>query len=136
MSDLDKFLKGEPLNERIADLRKGIEDDDLPDIQLLDATDPGGLTDDDREHLRLLLAEPGWRVLLKLLDTDIQKLEDAARRRSLSNPLSDDLKQVWADAAYAQKARERIVILAANEVQILLARKAHKEELDATLLGR
>lgn len=123
MSDLEKFLKGVPLNDHLAALKEEpflseIDPEVVPEVLY-----SGTMTEDDREHLRRLLTEPGWEVLLKLLDKDIRSREDAARRTSLSNPLSDTLKEVWADVAYAQRARERIVALVETEIRKMKAKK-------------
>jgi len=137
--DFEKYLKGEPLNPQLAALMAG-EDEEEPAAnsapiarESTPLTEP--LTDDDREHLRRLLLEPGWRVLMQLLDTDIGRKEDAAKRQSLSDPLSASLNAVWADVAYAKKAKSHIVALAEAEVEKLrLAKKVQKprHELGAT----
>lgn len=113
--DFEKYLKGVPLNDHLAAL---MEEPFLPE-EAAEVVLAGEMTEDDREHLRLLLLEPGWRVLLKLLDNHIQTREDAARRTSLSDPLSDNLKEVWADVAYARRAREQIENLAKTEISLM-----------------
>jgi hypothetical protein len=127
---LERFLKNEPLSERIALIREGLDDDpqlDLPEVEEPPIVrEPAGnyqITDDDREYIRRLLTEPGWRVLMQLLDNDIRRSEDAAKRISLSTPLEPALQQIWADAAYQKKAKDRILWLAENEVNKLAARK-------------
>lgn len=114
--DYEKYLKRVPLNDHLAAL---MEEPFLPEEAAEVVALAGEMTEDDREHLRLLLLEPGWRVLLKLLDNHIQTREDAARRTSLSDPLSDNLKEVWADVAYARRAREQIENLAKTEISLM-----------------
>lgn len=109
--DFEKYLKGEPLNEHLAALQEEAYVPDL-DAEPEPAPDLSDLTDDDREHLRLLVTEPGWQVLLKLLDKEIASLEDAARRYSLESPFDDSLKKVWAQASFMKMSRVRIVALA------------------------
>lgn len=121
--NLEKFLRGEPLNEDMAALMAG-DEEDLPGEE--STAETAGITDDDREHLRRLLVEPGWRVLLKLLDSELQRSEDAAKRSSLHDPLGlgeGGLIATWADVAYAKKARDKIVALAESEVAKLKKRQ-------------
>lgn len=114
MSDLEKYLKGVPLNPALEALMK--EPDQPLEIAEQQAFSDE-MTEDNREHLRRLFTEPGWQVLLQLLDRDIETREDAARRTSIENPMSETLQQVWADVAYSKQARERMVRLAENEIR-------------------
>ena len=117
MSDLEKYLKGEPLNEHMAALmEEPAEAEEV--LSVLSKNDP--ITDDDREHLRRLLVEPGWQVLMQLLDSDLARQEDVAKRQSLRDPLGlnseTPLNALWAQVAYQRKAREMIVSLAEAEI--------------------
>ena len=121
MSDLEKYLKGEPLNEHMAALmEEPAEAEEVLSSQfsVLSKNDP--ITDDDREHLRRLLVEPGWQVLMQLLDSDLARQEDVAKRQSLRDPLGlnseTPLNALWAQVAYQRKAREMIVSLAEAEI--------------------
>ena len=123
MSDLEKYLKGEPLTEDLARLQRG-EEAGVPVEQRIvihDFRATGSLDDDDREHLRRLSLEPGWAVLLKLLDTDMQKSEDAMKVVSLDRPLANpsELASGWADVAKMKEIRTRMVQLIDAEVQKL-----------------
>jgi hypothetical protein len=71
--------------------------------------------------LRRLTLEPGWAVLLKLLDTDMQKSEDAMKVVSLDRPLANpsELASGWADVAKMKEIRTRMVQLIDAEVQKL-----------------
>lgn len=124
---LEKYLKGEPLNDDMKALMEGREDepadDDLGSLIRLKTDE---INDDDREHLRRLQVDPGWPVLLKLLDSDIERQEDAAKRRSLDDPLGSSLNAVWADVAYQKKGRDKIVALIQSEVEKLKKRKKKK----------
>lgn len=122
MSDLEKYLRGEPLSPELAALQAG--EDPLPEPEASDENDL--IADDDREHLRRLLVEPGWPVLLKLLDSDIERREDAAKRASLTDPIGigeGGLKAMWADVAYFKKARNKLVGMAETEVAKLREKK-------------
>jgi hypothetical protein len=81
------------------------------------------IDDDDREHLRRLSLEPGWAVLLKLLDNDIRKSEDAMKVLSMTDPLADPprLASGWADVAKMKAIRQRMVQLIDEEVKKLEA---------------
>jgi len=71
------------------------------------------------------MLEPGWQVLLQLLDNDIARLEDAAKRIS-RDPLRLEpgtLTATWAEVSYQRKARERIVSLAEEQVAKLKRKK-------------
>ena len=123
MNDLEKYLKGEPLTAELAALKNG--DDELRQPQMRDFRDYPNLVemidDDDREHLRRLTLEPGWAVLLKLLDTDIRKAEDAMKDASLDRPLSNpsELASGWADVAKMKAIRLRMVRIIDAEVRKL-----------------
>lgn len=114
--EYEKYLKGEPLNEHMQQLM----DETYAGSNVQVAPEPqvfNELSEDNREHLRRLLTEPGWQVLLELLDRDTEVREDAARRVSLNDPLNDDLKMVWADVAYRKRARVSMVTLVENEIK-------------------
>lgn len=116
---LEKFLKREPLNDDMARLMAGEEVEPEP----AETAPKSLLTEDNREHLRRLLLEPGWRVLLELLDSEISEREDAAKRMSIMSPFEVSLNMLWAEVAYAKKARTRIVQLAETEIQKIKAAK-------------
>jgi hypothetical protein len=126
---LEKFLKGEALSPYIVAIRDGLEDDspEAGEIVRQVVREFGGNyapSDDDREHLRRLLTEPGWHVLLKLLDNDIQSSEDAAKRESQRNPLGEGMKTAWVEAAYYKKARDKMLAMLEFELAKLAASKA------------
>jgi hypothetical protein len=124
MSDLDKFLKNEPLNPRMAKLMKGEEDEEAADPEqapVRAGRDTRELDDDDREHLRRLTLEPGWPILLRLLDRSIERLKTAAEQSSLDNPLGnrDAVAQGWAYVSMMKNARASVESMAKNEVRKL-----------------
>lgn len=132
---LEAFLKGEPLNEEMERLMKGEEDEPVVEMEAVHGprnyADGVPITDHDREYVRKLLTEPGWRVLLKLLDTEISGLEDAARAGSLRDPFAHEHNSAaWADASYTKRAREKLEQIAEHEVLKLRKRK------DGAVLGR
>jgi hypothetical protein len=123
MNQLEDFLQGKPLNERMKRLMDGYDYDEedaeaqSPTPEARTHADGTAITNDDREHLRRMLAMAGWQVLLKLLDTDIQDQEDTARRISKDalTP-NEQIVSRWRDVAGAAKARNRMVALAEAEV--------------------
>ncbi len=126
MSDLERYLKGEPLTPELAALKRGEEDEapvPVERVHLRDFRDFDIIDDDDREHLRRLSLEPGWAVLLKLLDNDIRKSEDAMKVLSMTDPLADPprLASGWADVAKMKAIRQRMVQLIDEEVKKLEA---------------
>src|SRR5271156_6481855 len=86
---LENFLAGKPHNQDMERLMRG-EEDDAPEVvaRVENFADGTPITNQDREYLRQMLLTPGWQVLLKLLDTELQHQEDAARRFSLETPFS------------------------------------------------
>ena len=135
MSDLETYLKGQPLNGRMAALMESQGEEDEAPIQpapALEVRVRWAPDDEDREHLRRLLLEPGWRVLLKLLDNEQAEMEDAAKRNSFADPLGE-LNKVWAGVAYFKKARDRIIALIETEVEKL---KDRTKKNHGAILGR
>ena len=127
MSQLEDFLQGKPLNERMGRLMAGEEDDDVeapsPQPEARNYADGTAITNDDREHLRHTLAGHGWQVLLKLLDTALQAQEDAARRLSLNRSAPKEEKSAaWETVAANREARMAMVGLA--EAEIAKAKRA------------
>jgi len=114
LDDFNKFLRGEPLTPELEALAKG----DEPQA----TTQPGDarpLDNDDREHLKRLRLEPGWPVVLRLWNRDIQQAEHQAKGISLDDPLgnSKQLADAWAYVAMLHRSLNRLVALIESEVQ-------------------
>ena len=120
MSDLEKFLKGEPLNEQMAKLMKG-EEETEPEQVAVKSGNRQELDNDDREHLRRLTLEPGWPIVLRLLDRNIERMKAAAEQASLDNPLgnSDAVAQSWAYVSMMKNSRASVESMVKNEVRKL-----------------
>jgi hypothetical protein len=120
---LEDFLAGKPVSPRMAQLMRGEdEDQDTADAvpRRESYADGTPITKADREHLRRLLSSAGWQVLLKILDSELQRQEDAARRISLVTATSkEDIVTIWQRLAADKHARNRIVELAETEVEKL-----------------
>ena len=130
--NLDDYLKGKPMTAELARLAAG--DEDVEDPGTSPAYSPGPshvipfgppsrlIDDDDREHLRRLLLEPGWPILLKLLDRRLQLQEDAAKAATKINPFAPENAAQWAAVAALERVRHEMVTLAESEVAQLDAR--------------
>lgn len=118
---LERFLKGEPVNERMGRLMRGEDDDDAETAEQAaprreSYADGTAITSHDREHLRRMLVGAGWQVLLKLLDTGLQHQEDAARRISVNRATPEgEIATAWKMIAANRDARNFIVSLAEGE---------------------
>jgi len=122
---LDRYLKGLPLNAELDALQRGEEfvtelTSEAPIGRQVDTP----LTDDDREHLRRLKFEPGWAVLLRLIDKQIKTQEDGAKLLSMGDPLGnrDQVSQLWAYVAMLKRARDTMVASLEEEVRRLAER--------------
>lgn len=124
MVNLEDFLQGKPLNERMAALMKGEDEEPATEAgegarstQAQNYADGTPITKEDREHLRRTLAGHGWQVLLKLLDTALASQEDAARRMSLNRATPKEQRDAaWEMVAANRDARNWLVGLAETEV--------------------
>src|SRR5208282_1195126 len=107
MARLEDFLAGKPVNERMAALMRGEDEQPAesgePQAGSRNYADGTPITQQDREHLRLMVKSAGWGVLLKLLDTGLQQQEDAARRISLAaGTPKEEIVAAWAEVASAK----------------------------------
>ena len=121
--NLDDYLKGKPMTADLARLAAG-EDEDEPEapanvVQMRGPQAVRPIDDDDREHLRRLLLEPGWPILLKLLDRRLQLQEDAAKAATKINPFAPENAAQWAAVAALERVRHEMVTLAESEVAML-----------------
>lgn len=107
--ELDKFRRGEPVNEEIAELMKDKETAPEPfPTRRIEAPwdDPGrDLTTSEREDLRHLVNQPGWKVFKHLLDRGLQQRRHSAIVSSQEDPLGDPHRVAtdWAYMALWQK---------------------------------
>lgn len=121
MNDLEKYLKGEPLNEDLRALRDGDEDAQEPRTAGRRARRAGALDDDDREHLRALSLSHGWQIVLRLLDQWIEAEETSVKELSLSDPLGqrDQIANSWAYVACMRRVRNGIPAILSQEIEKL-----------------
>jgi len=121
--NLDDYLKGKPMTAELARLAAGVDEDE-PEapanvVQMRGPQAVRPIDDDDREHLRRLLLEPGWPILLKLLDRRLQLQEDAAKAATKINPFAPENAAQWAAVAALERVRHEMVTLAESEVAML-----------------
>lgn len=107
-NSLDRYLAGLPLSDDNAALMEGREP----------AIHAGGeakakhssLHDDEKEWLRRLVNEPGFGVLLKVLESSIQRREDGAKVLSSIDPLGNaaEIAKEWAYVAIQRQVLQEI----------------------------
>lgn len=134
MGQLEDFLERKPLNERLKRLSEGEDEDDLispaaaeREIAHVGRADAANrpLDDNDRESLRRLTLEPGWPILLKMIDNRIQTQEDAVKAQSKRDPFAKDENAAnWAYVGVMEQVRADIVAMLQVEIHILQANKA------------
>lgn len=131
--DLEAYLKGMPQTAELARLARGDEDEAEAPANVAQMPGPRlvrPIDDDDREHLRRLLLEPGWPILLKLLDRRLQLQEDAAKAATKADPFAGANAGIWAAVAALERVRHEIVALAMSEVALLDAKQAEDDTDD------
>ena len=121
--NLEDYIKGRPQTPELAKLAAGEEDEPEAPANVVQMHGPqllqGPIDDDDREHLRRLLLEPGWPILLKLLDRRLQLQEDAAKAATKANPFATENAARWAAVAALERVRHEMVAIAQSEVAML-----------------
>jgi len=100
MGQLEDFLQGIPLSDENAALLAGFEPaaasitgEAQAKLEPLDE-----LTEDDRQWLRRMYHEPGYKIFLRRLNSAIQRREEGAKLLSSTDPLSNQTRIVneWA----------------------------------------
>ena len=93
LSDLEKYNRGLPLSDEIAALMEGREPvtDAIASAFKSETTAKvsSELTTEDIDWLRRLTNEPGFPILIRLLNQAIQKREDGAKLLSSVDPLAN-----------------------------------------------
>lgn len=114
-TQLEKFLAGTPLNEDLETLAAGNE----LEPEQVQVPRAGALTDDDREHLRRLKYEPGFPILLSLLDEEIAAQRKMLESASMEDPLGnrDKIAEGWAYIAMQKRVRITLVSRMDAEIQ-------------------
>lgn len=118
-TQLEKYLKREPLNEHLEALAAGKEFE----AESTPAIESELITDDDRETLKRMKFE-GLPVLLKLLDAELEKCEASAISLSHADPLAnrDAIAETWAYVSIQKRMRNLLVELIDSEIEKLRGR--------------
>lgn len=121
---LDDYLAGKPLDATNAALMRGEEPEDAtaraksPETAKLT---PRALTNDEREWLRRLTREPGWPILMLLLENAIGERQQHAIVLSQTDPLNQqkEVAAEWAAVASLRRAAQVIRDRVSSEIQLL-----------------
>lgn len=123
MGMYEDYIAGKPLNERLARLMAGQDEDPEPEqpaAQTYGRADLRPLDDEDRRNLRSLKFHAGWPILLRMLDRRIQKIEDSAKQASKTNPTAkDENAAMWAEVAAFENTRKELVVMLESEVVLI-----------------
>lgn len=124
-SELENYLAGLPLDDQVAALMEGRDPALDPALQRSESTTVGEakanedeLTDDDREWLRRLIHEPGFNILLRLLNSAIAKREKGVTVLSSQDPLSNKERIVaeWAYVACFKTVMRDIQLMVQEQI--------------------
>lgn len=119
--NLDDYLSNKPLSLEIAMLQTGVEDP-MIDIGLTSRpADEVGFNDDTREWLRRLTKEPGWPILVQLIDSYVQQAEESAKILSQDNPLKNrnEVANQWAYVTCLKLVRMNLLGRIEAEIALL-----------------
>jgi hypothetical protein len=122
-SNLEKYLAGEPLNEELARIRAG-KDEEPPAMDRLQqihvAPEPARdkpLTAADRQEIRDLRNSPGWAIFLMLQKKAIATHIESASRLSRGGSLeADDLANEWRSVRMFERACFEVVALVEAQI--------------------
>jgi hypothetical protein len=109
MPRLEDFQNGIPLNEELRRIKAGVIDETEVPLETAEAWSPDNvdrpLTHAEREDLARLTAEPGWRVLKRLRNRTLHRMEQASIIASKQNPLGREREIAlgWANLAMFQE---------------------------------
>ena len=133
MPRLEDFQNGIPLNEELRRLKAGVLDEPQAETPP-PAWEPGPrernvnrpLDEGERNDLRRLLTEPGWRVLERLRKQALQRMEQAAIVLSQNDPLGNAQKIAngWANLACFKDMAKLDRLMIADEIAKLKPEKA------------
>jgi len=122
MSDHEKYLRGEPLNDELAALKEGRFDDPQPPERkaiVYEFDDPERpLTHGERDKLRKWRGDPGWMVFQRLLERSIKNRLQSATLLSQTDPLSnrDRIATEWAYVGIWKMTRAQIEAMVEEEI--------------------
>jgi hypothetical protein len=132
MPAFEDYIAGKPLTEELARLKAGVLDPPEPGPMEVPAWEPDNLerplNDGEREDLRRLMSEPGWRVLERLRKKCVRQMEQNAILVSQTNPLTNErgIAVGWANVAAFKEQMRLDTVLIQSEVQQLKKSKEIK----------
>jgi hypothetical protein len=132
MPAFEDYIAGKPLTEELARLKAGVLDPPEPEPMGVPAWEPDNLerplNDGEREDLRRLMSEPGWRVLERLRKKCVRQMEQNAILVSQTNPLTNErgIAVGWANVAAFKEQMRLDTVLIQSEVQQLKKSKGIK----------
>jgi hypothetical protein len=134
MPSLKDFLDGKPLTPELEALAAGrdMEAETAEDAEqtIFEIDDPKRPLDDgERDDLRRLRFEPGWRVLKRLRKRTCGELTEAAMMASKVDPLrnAEKIAAGWAQLAIYEQALKAEAALIEFEVQQLKRAKKPRD---------
>lgn len=139
MGQLEDYLKGVALSPALERLRRG-EDPEEPEAQpdpqqAVTGKRKRSINNDEREWLRRLTVEPGWQILMWLIDSTIEAREEAAIILSQTDPITnkDQMVKEWTYIASMKEVAKVIKGRVQREIEVLMKQKGVNE--DGEILG-
>jgi hypothetical protein len=116
-SQLEKFLKGEPLTPELEQLAARVQVASKGETK--DSPEPEeSVSRSDRERLKRLFNDPGWEILMRLLD---QRLDSARQKAVLISEQSPEevvgMKEAWTYIKAFKAVRMEIELILATAVR-------------------
>lgn len=135
MGKLEDFLAGVPLTEENAALQRGEEpQESTPQANQSNegASKRGPLSNDERDWLKRLTGEPGWAILMRLLENSIEDRQERAILLSQTDPIANqaEMAKQWTYVAAMKEAARTIRERIKEEIALLTL-----GENDGTVLG-
>lgn len=127
---LDDYLKGKPLTPEMAEMMAASEEVEQVVAQVRNPRRTA-ITDDDRYHLKALRGQPGWEVLIRVLENAIVEQQESVILLSQSDPLrnKEGIALEWAYLACMRWAKRKLESALAEEMNLA------KEDTENEILG-
>lgn len=116
-SQLEKFLKGEPLTPELEILAARVQMASKGETK--DSPEPEEeMSRTDRERLKRLFNDPGWEILMRLLDQRLENTRQKAIQLSEQNPEETaGMKEAWSYIKAFKAVRLEIELILATAVR-------------------
>lgn len=127
MGQLEDFLKGTMLPEVSDRLLEewGKDEDSAAAGRETQGSKRRQINDDDREWLRRLTGEPGWQILMWLIDSTIEARQESAILLSQTDPIAnrDMIAHEWTYVAAMKEVARILRGRVKSEIEELLRRQ-------------